>query len=349
MMSESTTESTTAPAAEVDIAALGKTITKVHTVLGKLDTDFDSSLLAPFKDKMEEAKEAIEGLKTDYSETGKVNVDKLVDLQKAVLDLRNVSNSPLDDPSKSAQLKEMGDDFDDIGLNLEALLLPHISTTTSTTTRKASLPSIDIAALGVVLNKVDTALEHLDLNVDPIVSAVYSEDIKEAKNAVVKLKKDFVNTGEVDEEKVKELQKSLLDLRDVPDLKLTEPGAVAQMKETGDDLADIDFDLGALLLPPTTTTTAETSTKSIDIAAVGGVISKLDNALEKLDTGLDPSQLDQYSEDLAGTKEVVKQIKDTYTQTGEVKREDLEKLQDAMLDLRDVTNLEPALTDPAAR
>ena len=63
MMSESTTESTTTPAAEVDIAALGKTITKVHTALGKLDTNFDSSLLAPFKDKMEGAKEAIEGLK----------------------------------------------------------------------------------------------------------------------------------------------------------------------------------------------------------------------------------------------------------------------------------------------
>ena len=330
----------------IGVVALGAVLTKVNTALDKLDTSVDPTDLIAYSEDIENAKKAIDKLKIDYANTGKVNPDNIKILQDAVLDLRDISKLELSltNPVAIAQVKEAAEEFTDITFSLGDLLTP---IPTTTTTERTSVPSIDVAALAAVLGNVNTALEKLDTNVDPISLAPYSENLKGAKNTVDKLKRDFVNTGEVDRENVKELQKTLLDLRNVANLSLSDPTVLAQMKETGEDLTEIGFNLGSLLIP-TTTTKIETATQTIDITAVGIVINNLNQALQKIDTSLDPSQLDTYSEDIEVTKKVIKEIKDGYAQTGEVKRRDVEKLQGAMLDLRDISNLEPSLSDPAA-
>ena len=286
MVSESTTSSEATTVASIDIAALGAALTNVHSALGKLDSNFDPAVLAPFKDNVGEAEEAMETLKADYSKTGEVNVDKLKDLQKAMLDLRDVSKikPSLTDPSAVVQLKEMGDDFSDIGFSLGALLTPLVTTPredTTTTTTTTTITSIDVVALGTVLTKASTALDKLDTSLDPSDLASYSEDIEDAKKAMDELKLDYANTGKVNLDKIKDLQDAVLELRDISELEptLTNPIAIAQIKETADEFTDISFSLGNLLSPTSSTTTERASGPSVDVAALAAVLGNVNTAL----------------------------------------------------------------------
>merc|ERR1719209_2678259 len=189
-----------------------------------------------------------------------------------MIDLRDVSNlePSLTDPSAIAQVKETADDFLDISFNLGTLLSP-VATTTPRV--EATIPSIDVAAVSPVLSKVNEALGKLDTSVDPSILAPHAEDIQEAKDTMEVLKEEFTKTGKINPVKLKELQNTMLDLRDVSNLEpsLTDPSAIAQVKETADDFLDISFNLGTILNPLLTTTQrAKISTKDavvVDIAA----------------------------------------------------------------------------------
>merc|ERR550519_2318358 len=166
-----------------------------------------------------------------------------------------------------------------------------------------------------------------------------------------KLKEEYAKTGEINVDGLKELQHTMLDLRDVSNLEpsLTDPSAIAQVKEAGDDFLDISFNLGALLSPVATTTPRiETTTPRIDGAAVSPVLSKVNEALGKLDTSVDPSILAPHAEDIQEAKDTMEVLKEEYAKTGKINPEKLKELQNTMLDLRDVSNLEPSLTDPSA-
>merc|ERR1719495_900539 len=187
-----------------------------------------------------------------------------------MLDLRDVTDlePSLTDPSAIAQVKETADDFLDISFNLGALLSP---VATTTPREEATTPTIDAAEVGQVLVKVNQALDKLDTSVDPANLASHSDDIKKAKDTMNKLKEEYATTGKINPDELKELQNTMLDLRDVTDLEpsLTDPSAIAQVKETADDFLDISFNLGALLNPLLTTTQrAKISTTD---AAVGDV------------------------------------------------------------------------------
>merc|ERR1719209_2339387 len=210
-----------------------------------------------------------------------------------MIDLRDVSNleASLTDPSAIAQVKETADDFLDISFNLGALLSP-VATTTPRV--EATTTSIDVAAVSPVLSKVNEALGKLDTNVDPSILAPHATQIQEAKDTMEVLKEEFTKTGKINPDKLKDLQNTMIDLRDVSNLEasLTDPSAIAQVKETADDFLDISFNLGALLSPVATTTPrVEATTPSIDVAAVSPVLSKVNEALGKLDTNVDPSIL----------------------------------------------------------
>merc|ERR1719209_2670136 len=202
-----------------------------------------------------------------------------------MLDLRDVSNlePSLTDPSAIAQVKETADDFLDISFNLGALLSP-VATTTPSAVEITTTPSIDVAVLGQVFGNVKEALDKLDTSVDPSSLVPYKEDIQEAKDKIDDMKEVYAKTGKIDPKQVKELQDTMLDLRDVTNLEpsLTDPLAIAQVKETADDFLDISFNLGALLSPVETTTTP-----SIDVAVLGQVFGNVKEALDKLNTSVD--------------------------------------------------------------
>ena len=320
MARESTTSSEATTVGSIDIAALGAALTNVHSALGKLDTNFDPAVVAPFKDKVGEAGEAMETLKADYAKTGEVNVDRLKDLQKVILDLRDVSKiqPSLTDPSAVVQLKEMGDDFSNIGFSLGALLTPLLTTPredTTTATTTAATTSIDVVALGTVLTKANTALVKLDTSLDSSDLASYSEDIEDAKKAMDELKLDYANTGKVNLDKMKNLQDAMSELRDISELepKLTNPIAIAQIKETADEFTDISFSLGNLFPPTTSTTTERASGPSVDVAALAAVLGNVNTALEKLDTNVGPSDLAPYSEGIKEAKNTVDKLKKFYS------------------------------------
>merc|ERR1719385_591866 len=189
-----------------------------------------------------------------------------------MLDLRDVSNlePSLTDPSAIAQVKETADDFLDISFNLGALLSP-VATTTPAAVETTTTASIDVAALGQVFGNVKEALDKLDTSVDPSSLVPYAEDIQQAKDKMDDMKEEYSKTGKIDPKQVKELQDTMLDLRDVSNLEpsLTDPSAIAQVKETADDFLDISFNLGALLSPVATSTMrVQTTTSSLDFAAV---------------------------------------------------------------------------------
>merc|ERR1711962_527273 len=116
-----------------------------------------------------------------------------------------------------------------------------------------------------------------------------------------KLKEEYATTGKINPDELKELQNTMLDLRDVTNLEpsLTDPSAIAQVKETADDFLDISFNLGALLSPVATTTPREkATTPTIDAAEVGQVLVKVNQALDKLDTSVDLVNLASHSDDI---------------------------------------------------
>merc|ERR1719277_1650955 len=113
----------------------------------------------------------------------------------------------------------------------------------------------------------------------------------------------------------------MLDLRDVTDLEpsLTDPSAIAQVKETADDFLDISFNLGALLSPVATTTPREeATTPTIDAAEVGQVLVKVNQALDKLDTS--------YILDIKKAKDTMNKLKEEYATTGKINPYELKEL-----------------------
>merc|ERR1712013_889863 len=160
-----------------------------------------------------------------------------------------------------------------------------------------------------------------------------------------------MGTGKINPDELKELQNTMLDLRDVTYLEpfLTDPSAIAQVKETADDFVDISFDLGTILSPVATTTPREeATTPTIDAAEVGQVLVKVNQALNKLDTSVNPANLASHSDDIKKAKDIMNKLKEEYATTGKINPDELKELQNTMLDLRDVTDLEPSLTDPSA-
>merc|ERR1712032_1387723 len=262
--------------------------------------------------------------KEEYSKTGKIDPVQVKELQNTMLDLRDVTNlePSLTDPSAIAQVKETADEFLDISFNLGALLSP-VATTTPRVETETTTPSIDVEVLGKEFGKVKEALDKLDTSVDPASLVPFAPGIQKAKDKMDDIKEEYSKTGKIDPVQVKELQNTMLDLRDVTNLEpsLTDPSAIAQVKETADDFLDISFNLGALLSPVATTTPrveTETTTPSIDVEVLGKEFGKVKEALDKLDTSVDPASLLPFAPGIQKAKDKMDDIKEEYSKTGKI-------------------------------
>ena len=291
----------------IDIAALGAVINKVESAIGKLDTAVDPADLAPYTEAIQDTKQAIEQLKEDYAQTGMVDKDGVDQLQSNILNLEAIKDLPntLSDPSQITQVQSALDDFGDIDLQLGAILSP-ISTTT--TMAPVTLSQSNLVA---ILSKVHGTLGELESKVDPESLAPHAEAILAAKEATKKVWDDFTNTGVVNVDKLAELHAVVLDLIDVSDLQssLTDPSAIAQVKKTPEDLAAVEVTLAEILNLTSTSSTEATTSASIDIASLGAVIAKVQRAIDKLDTTIDPEDLAPYKETIKEAKNAINNVK----------------------------------------
>merc|ERR1712032_46109 len=126
-----------------------------------------------------------------------------------------------------------------------------------------------------------------------------------------------------------DLQSYMLDLRDIVNLEpsLTDPLSIAQVKETADDFLDINFSLGALLGPltttPTTTTTAATTTTPLDVdikslyILLGPILTAADTLIEDVENKLSKEEIAPFADDVKKVKDAITQLKEDYSNTGE--------------------------------
>ena len=335
--------STTPTPNEIVPGALVEVLSQVTTTLNQLESNISPESLTPYTEPIDAVKKSTQDILEEFEKTGNVDINKLLDLQKIIVNLEEVSElkNTLTDPLELSQVKKTMDDLIHIGITLVHLL--NLSTT-------AAPNRLNTGALFAVLNKVPTTLDQLEFNVNPEILSPYTEAIKAVKETAKEILENYEMTGVVDLVKLSDVYSMILDLQELASLQdsLTSPLEIGQVKKTSEDLNNIGINL-ALILNLSTTSIPETTTtpaKILDRDSLIEILKKLQSTLNSLDLNVDPTSLAPFSEDMKSAKTMGNGIWQDYEKTGEVNMDKLVQLHTIILDLKAIANLQKTIIDP---